>query len=205
MRTKTAPKQVNPHLIQIGNLKLGWNDCVKCDIGRSAIKHVLFEAPKGAQSLDVLFVGEGPGRVEDLYGLPFKGPAGQLLRDGITEARSWHKGCETLRIGFTNLVACRPTDDGNTNRQPSSRECANCAPRLAKVVEIFDPIIIVLCGRIPERYWKFTADKVGWVGTVRNIQHPAYIVRIGGRGSNAYNKWVEEIREILFEAWEYRS
>lgn len=195
--------QVDPHLIQLSGL-MEWKTCIKCDIGRRANRHVLYEVPAGADKLDLLFIGEGPGAIEDLYGRPFVGPAGQLLRDGIAEAALWRDEYRELKVGFSNLIACRPSDNGSANRQPNSRECANCAPRLAKVIEIFDPLVIVLCGVIPDRYWKFTEEKVGWVGRIRNIHHPSYIKRSGGKASNMYGIWIENIQQIMFAALELR-
>ena len=60
----------------IENLKHECESCMRCSLGRTRTNLVFGD---GNPEADILFVGEGPGEQEDLKGLPFVGPAGQLL------------------------------------------------------------------------------------------------------------------------------
>ena len=106
------------------------------------------------ESVDVMFVGEGPGPKEDQYGMPFVGPAGLKLNDLIRES-----GLETSRILFTNLVRCFPQKDGKI-RAPSNEEMFNCAPYLYAEINEHRPKVIVTLGNIPTGYLLETKEGI---------------------------------------------
>src|SRR5690606_5477937 len=83
--------------------------CTRCDLCRTRRKTVF---GTGDQKAKWLFVGEGPGRNEDLRGEPFIGPAGKLL-DNMLAAMSLKRG-ETAYIA--NVVKCRPTSAEGRDR-----------------------------------------------------------------------------------------
>ena len=91
----------------------------------------------GPGNADVMLVGEGPGDNEDKTGIPFSGPAGQLLNAMLEEA-----GLERDDLYITNIVKCRP----NGNRVPTLVEVSICKPWLARQIEIISPLIIVAIG-----------------------------------------------------------
>lgn len=111
-------------------------DCRLCKLcsGRT---HVVFGV--GNPHARLMFVGEGPGRDEDLQGEPFVGRAGQLLTDIIT------KGMGLMRedVYIANVVKCRPPD----NRNPEPDEVAACEPFLKKQIDLVRPEIIVALGK----------------------------------------------------------
>jgi DNA polymerase len=86
-----------------------------------------------------MFVGEGPGRDEDLQGEPFVGRAGQLLTDIITKGI----GLKREDVYIANVVKCRPPD----NRNPEADEVAACEPFLKKQIDLVRPEIIVALGK----------------------------------------------------------
>src|SRR5204863_4724074 len=92
----------------------------------------------GHANAKLMFVGEGPGRDEDLKGEPFVGRAGQLLTEIIT------KGMKLRRedVYIANVVKCRPPE----NRNPEPDEIAACEPFLVKQLELIKPRIIVALG-----------------------------------------------------------
>jgi len=93
----------------------------------------------GNKQSDIMFVGEGPGEQEDLQGLPFVGPAGQLL-DKMLETINLSKN----DIYITNVVKCRPP----FNRDPESDEKKACLNYLRHQYLLIRPKIIVCLGRI---------------------------------------------------------
>jgi DNA polymerase len=92
----------------------------------------------GNASADIMFIGEGPGKNEDLQGLPFVGAAGKVLSEmmesiGLTRADAY----------IANVVKCRPPK----NRDPKPEEARQCFSYLEKQVELIDPKLIVTLGR----------------------------------------------------------
>ncbi len=91
-----------------------------------------------------LFVGEGPGFVEDQQGEPFVGPSGKLL-DNMLAAIGIKRG-ENAYIA--NVVKCRPTDGGGQDRPPTPEEAKACKPYLDRQIALIQPKVIVALGRI---------------------------------------------------------
>ena len=94
-------------------LRAAIGDCRRCKLwpGRT---HLVFGV--GNPNAEVMFVGEGPGRDEDLQGEPFVGRAGQLLTDIITKGMK----LERADVYIANVVKCRPPE----NRNPEPDEVA---------------------------------------------------------------------------------
>jgi DNA polymerase len=90
-----------------------------------------------------LFVGEGPGRSEDLEGEPFVGPAGKLL-DNMLKAMQLARGVDTY---IANIVKCRPVDADGSDRPPVQNEVAACRPFLERQIDLIKPTVIVVLGK----------------------------------------------------------
>jgi uracil-DNA glycosylase len=86
----------------------------------------------------VMFVGEAPGRDEDLAGLPFVGRSGKLL-DRMMEAI----GLDRTKAYIANIVPWRPPG----NRTPTPHESAICLPFILRQIELADPDILVCLGQ----------------------------------------------------------
>lgn len=110
--------------------------CRACALCESRSRTVVADGTGRAR---VMFVGEAPGAAEDAQGIPFVGPAGQLLTDIIT------KGMKLARedVYIANVLKCRPPD----NRDPSPRETALCTPWLDRQIELVDPLVLIPLGR----------------------------------------------------------
>ena len=93
---------------------------------------------RGNPDAELVFVGEGPGQEEDLQGLPFVGPAGQLL-DRMIEAMGFARD----EVYVCNIVKCRPPE----NRTPRPEEAIACARYLVPQIELVAPKVIVALGR----------------------------------------------------------
>jgi len=160
-----------------------WRVCMRCDLDRHTTKH----APgDGALVRPIMFIGEGPGKQEDLAGVPFVGPAGQLLREAIRKA-----GSSLLDYFLTNLVACRPCDfrDG-PNRPPFPQEVSACEPRLRALVGVLNPRAIIVVGYQTSELLPEGIRREGWArGGLYVIEHPASILRRGGSTGPRGERW----------------
>ena len=85
----------------------------------------------------VMFVGEAPGRDEDIAGLPFVGRSGKLL-DRMLAAI----GLDRTTVYIANIVPWRPPG----NRTPTPQEAAICLPFLLRQIELCDPDVLVCLG-----------------------------------------------------------
>jgi len=94
---------------------------------------------RGNREADILFVGEGPGFHEDKEGLPFVGPAGQLLDKMLAAIDLSEKD-----VYIANIVKCRPP--GNRDPKPDEQEL--CMNYLRYQLKLIQPKIIVMLGRI---------------------------------------------------------
>jgi uracil-DNA glycosylase len=90
--------------------------------------------PKGR----VMFVGEAPGRDEDIAGVPFVGRSGKLL-DLMMQA----VGLDRTQVYIANIVPWRPPG----NRTPTPHESAICLPFIHRQIELADPDILVCLGQ----------------------------------------------------------
>lgn len=86
-----------------------------------------------------MIVGEAPGEQEDKQGLPFVGPAGQLL-DAMLAAMGLTREAD---VYIANVIKCRPPH----NRNPEPAEVAQCAPFLQRQIELVQPDLILALGR----------------------------------------------------------
>lgn len=176
-----------------------WMPCSLCQIGKWAKSHVLFS---GSDQPRVLFIGEGPGRSEDIMGEAFIGRAGKLLRHMIREV-----DLRRSEVAYSNLVACRPCDSPHSgNRPPRIMEIENCQPRLRAVLQLLQPEALVLVGKLAWDHWKMVTDydQDHKVKTL-NIIHPAYLLRQGvsvkrlkaGENSQLYEQWRQRVAHFL--------
>lgn len=173
-----------------------WKDCTRCPLGCRAQHHVLFEIiPKDARRLDVLFVGEAPGMMEDIKGYPFVGKSGILMRGIIRQAY-----LSGISYGFTNTVACKTVDAiGGANRQPLPEEIEACEPRIISLVRIYRPKIVVLVGAVARDNVGHSLKESGYKGVLKNIVHPAYILRTR-KDDTQEKEIVAKIKEIFRQA-----
>lgn len=173
------------------------NKCKRCALHRYRRQEV---PGRGDVPADILFVGEAPGKSEDLRGEPFVGPSGKLLALAMDAARKM-AGLEKLpTYHIANVVRCRPTDSkGGSNREPTAQEAWACWPFLKKVLAEVKPKQVIFLGKIPEKYCK--AAMPGGI----YLYHPAYILRNGGERSSQWREFVRRLSEIFTEIVECRK
>lgn len=135
----------------------------------------------GNPKAGVMFVGEAPGRDEDIEGLPFVGRSGKLL-DRMMAAI----GLDRRSAYIANVVPWRPPG----NRTPTPQESAVCLPFTLRQIELADPDILVCLGTPSAQTLLNSKDGIlktrgRWfpfhTGTreIRAIAtlHPAYLLR----------------------------
>lgn len=90
-----------------------------------------------------MFIGEAPGKQEDLTGRPFVGRAGRLLDDLLAGI-----GLSRESVFIANIVKHRPPG----NRDPRPEEIRACSPYLEEQIRTVGPKVIVTLGRHSSRY-----------------------------------------------------
>jgi len=123
--------------------------CTKCPLHRTRKRFVFGE---GHPEADLIFIGEAPGKQEDLQGRPFVGPAGQLLTKMLAAI---DVNREEVFIG--NILKCRPPK----NRDPLPEEVHCCEPHLQAQLAILQPVIICALGRIAAQTLLRTKSPLG--------------------------------------------
>ena len=151
-----------------------------------------------------MFIGEGPGRQEDLSGRPFVGRAGELLTRMIEKGM----GVSRSKVYIANIVKCRPTVDlkFERDRPPEPDETAACSPYLLRQIELIQPKVIVTLGGPSTKFLLNTATGItrlrGQWGEFRGIPvmptfPPSYVLRNGGDRSPLRREVWHDIKLVL--------
>lgn len=177
--------------------------CRSCRLCQGRTRVVYGE---GNPHSDLMFIGEGPGRDEDISGRPFVGQAGQLL-DQIMGA----VGLSRDQVYIANMVKCRPPN----NRNPEADEVAACRPWLDQQLQTIQPKVIVTLGNVPTQYlmnirqgitrtrgqWFDFHHSSGFSARLLPMYHPAFLLRnptrqVGGPKSLTW-KDIKEVKATL--------
>ncbi len=169
--------------------------CTLCPLHKGRTHAVPGE---GSITAELMFVGEGPGRDEDIQGRPFVGRAGQLLRKIIAAMKF-----AEAEVYIANVVKCRPPE----NRTPHREEIEICAPLyLVRQIELIRPRVIVALGRTPSDFF-LAKSHIGMTalrgnfGDYRGIPvmptfHPSYLVRNEGNRDLRRMVW-EDMQKVM--------
>ncbi len=188
-------KKVVKHSIEdistLEELKDYLDGCTRCALHRDR-KNLVFG--EGNPNARLVFVGEGPGREEDITGRPFVGDAGRLLTRIITNGM----GLRREDVYICNVVKCRPPG----NRDPREEEMKECLPFLRRQLAIIRPEVICVLGRVAGKAllgqdFSITRDRGRWfqyMGVpVIPTFHPAYVLR----NPQAKRPVWEDIQEVM--------
>ena len=160
---------------QFSRMKLDVAACTKCSELACSRKQTVFGV--GNLKPRVAFFGEAPGAEEDKSGVPFVGPAGQLLNK-IIEATTMKR--EDVYI--LNSLRCRPP----MNRTPTETEIENCRPFFEAQLEVLQPEYIVCLGAVAVRAVLRRTETIGRLrgkfyayggAKVLVTYHPSYLLR----------------------------
>jgi DNA polymerase len=176
--SRSADLQVGPTpdtAAQLAAIREDIGDCVRCKLCRLGRKQIVFGV--GNPNADLMFVGEAPGRDEDIQGIPFVGRAGQKLTQ-IIEAIGLTRG----DVYIANVIKCRPPE----NRNPEPDEVEQCEPFLFRQVDTIKPKVIVALGTFAAKSLLKSTDSIsrlrGRVYDYRGAKlvptfHPAFLLR----------------------------
>ncbi len=182
-------------LIQKLNEKI--ENCKKCPLHLTRTKTVPGEYNINAK---IMFIGEAPGKNEDLQGKPFVGKAGKNLDLGLKKIN-----IERKEVFITSILKCRPPN----NRNPKIEEIKACSPYLEEQIKIIDPKIIVLLGNFALKYFfdysitqvhgkKLEKKYLGKKRIFFPMYHPAAII-YNQKLKEEYYKDFEKLKKILEE------
>lgn len=113
-----------------------YKDCTDCELHHNRINFVYGE---GNANADLMLIGEGPGSEENKQGKPFVGRAGDLLTKMLAAIQ-----LNRNDVFIANVVKCQPP----ANRNPLPEEVRKCLPYLWEQIEIINPSLIVLLGKV---------------------------------------------------------
>ncbi len=160
-----------------------------CALKRTATSTVIGDGGPGAA---LMFVGEAPGAEEDRQGIPFVGPAGQLL-DRMLAAI----GLARSEVYITNMLPWRPPG----NRSPTADELAICQPFLERQIELVSPKLLVLVGgiaakallnrregitRLRGKWYQYATPRMAQPVPTTALFHPAYLLRTASAKREAW-------------------
>jgi uracil-DNA glycosylase len=186
--TAPPPPPAVPHPPVHGVAEMDWDaledtiaQCQACGLCQGRTRTVSGMGPRQARWM---VVGEAPGEQEDKQGLPFVGPAGQLL-DAMLAAMGLTREHDVF---IANVIKCRPPH----NRNPDAAEVAQCLPYLRRQIDLVQPDLILAMGKfaaqallqgvVPDVDKAALGKLRGPVYTVAGIPvvvtyHPAYLLR----------------------------
>lgn len=190
-RSTKFPLPVDPWSRHVAD----WSGCARCRLSETRSKVVL---ARGSFPCDVLFVGEAPGKNEDVVGLPFVGPAGRVLNDLIDRCDLERSG---LTYGVTNAVCCLPGfDEHGRVARPDKESMERCKPRLLEAMTLADMRAVVVLGSVA---WELFDEKYNrrvllpeGVRVVRLV-HPAGILQANhAQQEHLMRRCVVQLRDL---------
>lgn len=169
----------------------------ECGLKRTAKNLVFCDGTPGSR---LMFIGEAPGRDEDLQGKSFVGRSGQLL-DRMLAAI----GLDRSSVYIANVIYWRPPG----NRDPTAVEMAQCRPFIRRQIELAKPDFLVPIGAVPARELLQTTTGIlrlrgHWrscrIGDrdvpVLPTLHPAYLLRQPAQKKLAWRDFLELKRAL---------
>ncbi len=132
--TGAVPAEARIARETLEEIRMELGECGRCQLGRGRTNLVFGVGNPHAR---LVFVGEAPGRDEDIKGEPFVGEAGQILTRLITRM-----GLTREDVYICNVLKCRPPN----NRDPQKDEIEQCGPFMLRQVKAIGPEVIVALG-----------------------------------------------------------
>ena len=174
--------------------------CMRCPLGQTR-QHLVFGT--GNPHARVMLIGEGPGEQEDKQGVPFVGPAGQLLDTMLAII-----DLDRTKVYIANMVKCRPPQ----NRDPLAAEQEACIGWLREQVKLVRPKIILCLGRIAAQRlidpsYRITREHGQWVQKggiwMSAIYHPSALLRDESKRPETFDDLLslrDKLREVQQES-----
>lgn len=144
----------------------------------------------GNPNASIVFIGEAPGKQEDIQGVPFVGASGKFLNEMLAAA-----GLERKDVYITNIVKYRPPN----NRDPLPEEKREFWPYLLRQLEIINPTVVITLGRHSGGYFipdlQIGKDH-GHARTVRYHDHEFLVIPLYHPAAALYNG---SMRQVLID------
>lgn len=141
MATTQAVTDLDDHIHKsLSEALAGIDSCHKCALGDTRTNVV---PGAGNPRAKVMFIGEAPGKNEDLQGEPFVGAAGKYLNELLAIA-----GLSREDVYIANVLKCRPP----SNRDPRPEEIQACTPFLREQTRTINPEYIVTLGNFSTKF-----------------------------------------------------
>ncbi len=188
---ETGEAVVSPDPLSLIREDIG--DCRRCKLHTGRMKLVF---GVGDPTAELMFVGEAPGRDEDREGVPFVGPAGQLLTKIIAAI-----GFSRDEVYIANVIKCRPP----RNRNPEPDEVETCEPFLFQQIDVIQPKVIVALGAFAVRTLLCSDQAIsrlrGQVFEFRGAKlvptfHPAFLLRSPERKRDVWED-MQKVQTLL--------
>lgn len=109
--------------------------CTRCKLRKTATQVV---PGAGSSKAEIMFIGEAPGKQEDIQGLPFVGSSGKFLNEMLSSI-----GLNREDVYIANMIKCRPPE----NRDPQPEELLACSDWLTEQLKYINPRVVVTLGR----------------------------------------------------------
>ena len=176
-------------------LRASFANCALCAIAKDRHNLVFGQGNPRAR---LMIIGEGPGEQEDLQGIAFCGPSGELLTKMLRAI-----GLSRDEVYIANIIKCRPP----RNRNPLPEEVAHCRPFLDKQIDIIQPALICLAGGVAAKTLLDTQVGImrlrGTMQEYRGIPvvptyHPSFLLRDPRQKRSAWED-MQLIQRILNE------
>jgi len=202
-RAWTPQPSPQPSAGTLAALKAEATACQRCPLWKPATQTVFGDGPTDAA---VVFVGEQPGDQEDLAGMPFVGPAGQMFDRALGEA-----GIDRSRVYVTNAVKhfkYEPRGKRRIHQKPNAGEIEHCRWWLDREIALVRPRLIVALGATAARALtgrdvtisKARGQAMTWPNGRPGLitVHPSYLLRLPDQAAEAreYARFVEDLRLV---------
>lgn len=166
-------------------------NCKKCNLWTTRRQVVI---GRGSIPARLLFIGEAPGKSEDLAGEAFIGKAGKLLDTMLEDACKIGLSIPLIMPDFCilNAVLCHPTNTfAGPNRQPTKEEAFACLSNITFLIEKVQPERVVLVGDIASTYFRKEFPEAA------HITHPQALEKKGGTRAPNYLYNVRILQDVI--------
>ncbi len=174
MARRKSLERMSPFPSGLEGVQRELQDCRRCKLCENRKTLVLGE---GNPHSKLVFIGEGPGELEDLQGRPFLGEEGKLL-DKMLEAI----GLQRENVYLLDMIKCKTPE----SRKPEKDEIDSCSPFLFRQMDAIQPQIIVALGEFTAQFLLQSEERIsqmrGKFYPFRNAKvipffHPKYLLK----------------------------
>jgi DNA polymerase len=174
-----------------------YRDCQRCSLWHSR-RQIVFGI--GNPQATLLVLAERPGGQDDVTGVPFSGPSGDLLEKILAAPKVEVPKSD---VYITNMVLCRAPED----RSPLAAEIKACSDRLHEHIRLVNPKLIAALGRLPMIYFLGVRGQLeaqrGWHKTlVRGKVVPVYLTFNPASALYGSEAEIKSKKRAMYDDWQ---